>query len=79
MLENTVFFFPRIMSRMLEKRSLSYIDGPVPVPLHDPFLTENVERIRICDTGMFYFVYKLNGFIDFIYMFHGFVLRKRNN
>lgn len=57
MLENTIFFFLGIMSRMLEKRSLSYIDGPIPVPLDDPFLTENVERIRICDTGMFYFFY----------------------
>ncbi|KAK9278699.1 hypothetical protein L1049_028274 [Liquidambar formosana] len=39
------------VERMLETRSLSYIDGPVPVPLDDPFLLENVERIRICDTG----------------------------
>ncbi|KAL4634158.1 hypothetical protein ACB092_04G178500 [Castanea dentata] len=38
------------IERMLEKRSLSYIDGPIPVPLDDPFLAENVERIRICDT-----------------------------
>ncbi|XP_043704626.1 pachytene checkpoint protein 2 homolog isoform X2 [Telopea speciosissima] len=35
---------------MLEKRSLSYVDGPVPVPDDDTFLKENVERIRICDT-----------------------------
>lgn len=41
--------------RMLEKRSLSYVDGPIPVPNDDPFLMENVHRIRICDTGIFYF------------------------
>ncbi|KAI8018819.1 hypothetical protein LOK49_LG04G03829 [Camellia lanceoleosa] len=35
---------------MLEKRSLSYIDGPVPVPLDNSFLVENVQRICICDT-----------------------------
>ncbi|KAL7191885.1 hypothetical protein ACSBR2_023877 [Camellia fascicularis] len=35
---------------MLEKRSLSYIDGPVPVPLDDSFLVENVQRICVCDT-----------------------------
>ncbi|CAL5330519.1 unnamed protein product [Camellia sinensis] len=34
---------------MLEKRSLSYIDGPVPVPLDDSFLVENVQRICVCD------------------------------
>lgn len=39
---------------MLDNRSLSYIDGPVPVPLDDSFLLENVERIRICDTGISY-------------------------
>lgn len=38
------------VERMLEKRSLSYIDGPIPVPLDDPFLKENVQRICICDT-----------------------------
>ncbi|KAL6182505.1 hypothetical protein ACLB2K_043924 [Fragaria x ananassa] len=38
------------VERMLEKRSLSYTDGPVPVPPDDLFLTENVERICICDT-----------------------------
>ena len=37
---------------MLEKRSLSYIDGPIPVPIDDPILQENVHRIHICDTGM---------------------------
>ncbi|RWR97057.1 pachytene checkpoint protein 2 [Cinnamomum micranthum f. kanehirae] len=38
------------VERMLEKRSLTYTDGPVPVPSDDPFLLENVKRIRICDT-----------------------------
>ncbi|KAL6181816.1 hypothetical protein ACLB2K_048465 [Fragaria x ananassa] len=38
------------VERMLEKRSLSYTDGPVPVPPDDLFLAENVERICICDT-----------------------------
>ncbi|KAL6281040.1 hypothetical protein ACE6H2_017921 [Prunus campanulata] len=38
------------VERMLEKRSLSYTDGPVPVPPDDQFLTENVQRICICDT-----------------------------
>ncbi len=51
------------ISRMLEKRSLSYNDGPIPVPLDDPFLVENVERIRVCDTGMFSFLFKFNGFV----------------
>lgn len=36
---------------MLEKRSMSYSDGPVPVPVDDTFLHENVKRIFICDTG----------------------------
>lgn len=40
-----------LLYRMLEKRSLSYIDGPVPVPLDDSFLVENVQRICVCDTG----------------------------
>ncbi|GFZ07848.1 pachytene checkpoint-like protein [Actinidia rufa] len=39
------------VERMLEKRSLSYIDGPIPVPLDDSFLVENVQRICICVTG----------------------------
>ncbi|XP_028097787.1 pachytene checkpoint protein 2 homolog [Camellia sinensis] len=39
-----------LLYRMLEKRSLSYIDGPVPVPLDDSFLVENVQRICVCDT-----------------------------
>ncbi|XP_052183788.1 pachytene checkpoint protein 2 homolog [Diospyros lotus] len=38
------------VERMLEKRSLSYVDGPIPVPLEDSFLVENVQRICICDT-----------------------------
>ncbi len=37
---------------MLEARSLSYVDGPVPIPNDDPFLLANVKRIQICDTGM---------------------------
>ncbi|XP_017973870.1 PREDICTED: pachytene checkpoint protein 2 homolog isoform X2 [Theobroma cacao] len=40
----------KAVEQMLEKRSLSYVDGPVPVPIDDPFLMENVQRIRICDT-----------------------------
>ncbi|XP_027337323.1 pachytene checkpoint protein 2 homolog [Abrus precatorius] len=35
---------------MLEKRSLSYIDGPIPVPLDELFLADNVQRICVCDT-----------------------------
>lgn len=43
--------------RMLEKRSLSYVDGPVPVPTDDSFLSENVNTIQICDTGQsWYFI-----------------------
>lgn len=38
--------------RMLEKRSLSYVDGPIEVPIDNPFLVDNVQRISICDTGM---------------------------
>uniref|UniRef100_A0A803QXM8 Pachytene checkpoint protein 2 homolog n=1 Tax=Cannabis sativa TaxID=3483 RepID=A0A803QXM8_CANSA len=38
------------VEKMLEKRSLSYVDGPIPVPLDNKFLTDNVERIQICDT-----------------------------
>ncbi|CAN0900350.1 Pachytene checkpoint protein 2 homolog [Linum grandiflorum] len=38
------------VERMLEKRSTSYIDGPIPVPIDDPFLVENIHRICICDT-----------------------------
>jgi hypothetical protein len=41
---------------MLEARSLSYVDGPVPIPTDDPFLFENVKRISICDTGMIIYV-----------------------
>lgn len=39
---------------MLEKRSLSYADGPIPVPIDDLLLQENVQRIHVCDTGMCY-------------------------
>ncbi|KAL3616621.1 nucleolar component of the pachytene checkpoint [Castilleja foliolosa] len=35
---------------MLEKRFMSYADGPVSVPLDDTFLVDNVERICICDS-----------------------------
>ncbi|KAJ6888744.1 pachytene checkpoint protein 2 [Populus alba x Populus x berolinensis] len=38
------------VERMLEKRSLSYVDGPIPVPIDDQFLFENVQRICVCDT-----------------------------
>ncbi|KAL0341576.1 UNVERIFIED_CONTAM: Pachytene checkpoint protein 2 [Sesamum calycinum] len=37
---------------MLEKRSMSYTDGPIPVPLGDAFLVDNVERICICDSDV---------------------------
>jgi hypothetical protein len=38
--------------RMLNKRSLSYVDGPVPViPGEDPFVDAHVQSISICDTG----------------------------
>ncbi|AQK44258.1 thyroid receptor-interacting protein 13 [Zea mays] len=38
------------VERMLEARSLSYVDGPVPIPADNSFLLENVKRIRISDT-----------------------------
>ncbi|KAH9776411.1 Pachytene checkpoint protein 2-like [Citrus sinensis] len=38
------------VERMLEKRSLSYVDGPIPIPIDDPFLVENVQRICVSDT-----------------------------
>ncbi|KAK1294475.1 hypothetical protein QJS10_CPA16g00412 [Acorus calamus] len=38
------------IERMLEKRCLSFTDGPVPIPLDDSFLMENVKRIHICGT-----------------------------
>ncbi|XP_068661249.1 pachytene checkpoint protein 2 homolog [Aristolochia californica] len=38
------------VERMLEIRSLSYVDGPVSIPADDLFLCENVHRIQICDT-----------------------------
>ncbi|KFK26274.1 hypothetical protein AALP_AA8G225700 [Arabis alpina] len=40
----------RAVERMLEKRSMSYVDGLVLIPVEDLFLVENVERICICDT-----------------------------
>ncbi|KAE8733191.1 Pachytene checkpoint protein 2-like protein [Hibiscus syriacus] len=40
----------KVVEQKLEKRSLSYIDGPIPVPNDDQFLMENVYRICICDT-----------------------------
>lgn len=39
--------------RMREIWSLSNEDGSIPVPVDDPFLVENVQRIRVCHTGMF--------------------------
>ncbi|RCV34125.1 hypothetical protein SETIT_7G138000v2 [Setaria italica] len=38
------------VERMLEARSLSYVDGPVPIPADNSYLLENVKRIQICDT-----------------------------
>ncbi|XWS36934.1 hypothetical protein CRYUN_Cryun19dG0000300 [Craigia yunnanensis] len=38
----------KAVEQMLEKRSLSYVDGPVSVPVDDPFLMENVHGICIC-------------------------------
>lgn len=38
------------VERMLEKRSLTYTDGPLTVPADEPFLLENVCSIHICDT-----------------------------
>ncbi|KAH7549829.1 hypothetical protein JRO89_XS13G0088000 [Xanthoceras sorbifolium] len=36
--------------KLAVERSLSYVDGPIPVPIDDPFLVENVLRICVCDT-----------------------------
>jgi hypothetical protein len=47
-----IFLVFSLFDRMLEKRSLSYVDGPIPVPFDDQFLFENVQRICVCDTGM---------------------------
>ncbi|KAI3454424.1 hypothetical protein Pfo_011087 [Paulownia fortunei] len=41
-----------VVERMLEKRSMSYADGPIPVPLDDTFLVDNVQRICICDSDV---------------------------
>lgn len=38
------------VEKMLENRCLSYADGPIPVPVDDLFLMENIQRIHICDT-----------------------------
>lgn len=39
------------VERMLEKRSLTYMDGPIPLTEgDDPFLLENIQSICICDT-----------------------------
>lgn len=38
------------VERMLEKRSLSYTDGPVTIPTDEPFLLGNVCSIHICDS-----------------------------
>ncbi|VAH48792.1 hypothetical protein VPH35_029837 [Triticum aestivum] len=38
------------VERMLESRSLSYVDGPVQIPPDNSFLLEHVKRIQICDT-----------------------------
>ncbi|XP_051136458.1 pachytene checkpoint protein 2 homolog isoform X2 [Andrographis paniculata] len=40
------------VERMLEKRSMSYSDGPIPVPMDDDFLVDNVQRICICDSDV---------------------------
>ncbi|KAL6493491.1 nucleolar component of the pachytene checkpoint [Orobanche gracilis] len=40
------------VERMLEKRSMSYVDGPISVPIDNTFLVDNVERICICDSDV---------------------------
>ncbi|ESQ54848.1 hypothetical protein EUTSA_v10025089mg [Eutrema salsugineum] len=40
----------RAVERMLEQRSMSYVDGLVLIPADDLFLVENVQSICICDT-----------------------------
>lgn len=57
LLEDEVVNFVFSNCRMLEKRSLSYVDGPIPVPLDDAFLADNVQGIRICDSGILFFNY----------------------
>ncbi|CAH2078048.1 unnamed protein product, partial [Thlaspi arvense] len=42
----------RAVERMLEKRSMSYLDGLVLIPADELFIVENVQRICICDTGI---------------------------
>lgn len=39
---------------------MSYADGPIPVPLDDTFLVDNVQRICICDSGVFFKFLSLN-------------------
>lgn len=46
------FMIITLIFRMLEKRNLSYNDGPIPVPLDEPFLVDNVQKMCVCDTGM---------------------------
>lgn len=46
-----LFYSEKNPFRMLEKRSMSYSDGLIPVPQDDIFLNENVKRIQISDTG----------------------------
>ncbi|XP_059310535.1 pachytene checkpoint protein 2 homolog isoform X2 [Lycium ferocissimum] len=40
------------VERMLEKRSMSYADGPIPIPIADLFLAENVQHMSVCDTDV---------------------------
>lgn len=40
------------VERMLEKRSMSYVDGTIPIPLDDSLLVDNVQQICICDTDV---------------------------
>lgn len=35
---------------------MSYEDGPIPIPIDDLFLAENVQHICVCDTGIKYSV-----------------------
>ena len=50
---NCDFRYSRIF-RILEMMSVSYNGGPIPVPLDDVFLADNLQRICVCgcDTGM---------------------------
>lgn len=53
---------------MLEKRSLSYVDGPIPVPIDDALLADNVQSINICDTGVVSFTCILSMSITFFFL-----------